>query len=163
MREFICTFIEDRRDQWRDRSRRIKAAKISRVFKREGGLIGCSLTSAHERICNHPGRCATGALLHAAGVPDEELLKHGAPSDAFFNILRDVYGLTHRESMSLLDANDGSILNDVWAKCGVDPHRALHDVRVCVVRVQLSRLVRDDHSRHPIATEDHRHSESLGA
>lgn len=161
MLEFIRTFIEDRRDQWRDRNRRIKAAKISRVFKREGGLVGCSLSTKYAKVCDHPGRCATGALLAAAGVPDAELEKFGAPTTPFFNILREVYGLSTRESMSLLDANDGNTLADIWIKCNVGGLRPHTEVRVCVVKIALSRLVSVDRCR-VLGVQQHQH-ESLGA
>ncbi len=142
---FDVEFREDQADIKADRGFRIKRAKIRRVFKREGGLISGSLSSGAEslRVCEHPGRCALGALLAASGIPDLQLNPFGMPKPEWYVILFDDYGLENREARDLLDVNDGGY-SSLWKLCGIGGTvtTAQRDgARVCVVNAGLDRII----------------------
>ncbi len=150
----LTTFVyprQDRADARADNGLRIKAAKIRRVFQREVNLIAGSLSHTVIKVCTHPGRCALGALLAAAGVPDADLSGRGIPGLAWFTLLTDTYGITQVEARSLLDANDRED-GPLWAACGLtDANRykgtieemTTHrdGIRACVVNSQLANVV----------------------
>lgn len=128
----IKRFIEDALDWWADHNRTLKVAKIRRVYLREGGLIGGSLSRVWLRICDHPGRCAVGALLAAAGVLDEDLKQsYGYAYTPFLRTLRDTYGLTGDQAYIIVTANDDTPGSVLGIECG-GLNRPLSEVRVCV-------------------------------
>lgn len=141
----LTTFLQDREDRRADEGLRIKRAKIRRVFQREQQLISGSLSHTVTTVCDHPGRCALGALLAASGVSDDELSVFGQPIPEWFELLEHDYGITDTEAMALLDANDGSY-KDLWESCGYnykryDPANDRDAVRGCVVNAALDCII----------------------
>lgn len=137
----ITRYFEDLHDRWTDRNSRIKVAKIKRVFAREGGLIDGELSSdkPNRLVCNHPGRCATGALLAAAGVEDHVLQFRLSANFEQRALLKRVYGLSYGEVHSLMASNDSDTLKGAWIRCGIK-WRPENEVRVCVVNGAIENL-----------------------
>ncbi|MEE8607932.1 MAG: hypothetical protein V3S55_10015 [Nitrospiraceae bacterium] len=130
--------IEDLRDRWADRHSRIKVAKIRRVFAREGGLIAGSFSSEDVRVCDHPGRCAMGALLVAAGVPERDVRMKGTNADQC-RLIEKTYGLHEYEMGHIITANDSGTWRLIWGQCGIRT-RPVEQVRVCVVNDRVREL-----------------------
>lgn len=131
MRNFI-TKLENRFDAWLDRNRRVKTARIARVFKRERGL-GSGRLSKTTEICEHPGRCAIGALLAALGVDDHSLMGRAYPTSDEYDMLQDVYGLTYFEVDSVISRNDGAVGS---AGCPLP----IEQSRICEVNTYVATL-----------------------
>lgn len=141
MRQRIINFLEDLQDlhdRWADRGSRIKVAKIRRVFAREGGLISGMLSSSSRGVCGHPGRCAMGALLVAAGMSDSELWLYGL-SNAAYRLAQKKYGLSENDVDDIISANDGYRRKQIWKECGINT-RPQENVRVCVVNDRVREL-----------------------
>lgn len=134
----IAIFLEDLQDRWADRHSRIKVAKIRRVFAREGGLISGIFSSVGRQVCGHPGRCAMGALLVAAGVLDSNAIAFGVNAE-HGALVRKIYGLNYTEVSNIISTNDGSMTKDIWRQCGIKL-RPEERVRVCVVNDKVREL-----------------------
>jgi hypothetical protein len=131
MIEYIKRTYEDVIDRRADRNRTLKVAKIQRVYRREGGLIGGSLSNPGRPVCGHPGRCAIGALLVAVGVSDEDLFNKGFAESYLVGLLEDHYGLSYDQASQIVAANDGIWGSFLAVKCGLNT-RPANEVRVCV-------------------------------
>ena len=99
-------YIQDRIDQFIDRDRRVKVAKIVRVFQREKELIDEVFASSHVQVCGHPGRCAIGALLVAAGEDVVSLLDVFSASFQQLERLSLEYGLDGILVEQIITSND---------------------------------------------------------
>ncbi len=119
-------------DRFNDRNSTVKANKITRVFARERELIGGQLSNSWTEVCGHPGRCAIGALLVAAGTPDEVLEGFGSLTGPQSDLLTAAYGLDPFQVSDLMGANDNAEASEAGLACGVGI-RPLTEVRVCVV------------------------------
>ncbi len=103
---FVIAF-EDWTDDRADRDRQTKVAKIVRVFKRERELVTGFFSTNNDRVCDHPGRCAVGALLFAAGYDNDALNARGSCYPEEYEALSLVYGLDRGEVEGIIGANDG--------------------------------------------------------
>lgn len=146
----IIGYFQDRRDRIADTGRTIKVAKILRVFAREKELVEDVFSSSSVEVCKHPGRCAIGALLVAAGVGDGELVDRWSITGDFAELLWSEYGLDRSNQEGLMGANDGvhekyddyectvvGVHTSYSKECGVLP---VNVARVCEVRAFVRTL-----------------------
>ena len=77
---------------------------IIEALEAEGGLILGVFQDSTRRTCGHVGRCAIGALLHAAGAKD--LRGQYSPSEGQRSTLLNTYGLDYYATEALMSFND---------------------------------------------------------
>jgi len=96
--------------------------KIIDVLKEEGALVEGHLWGNHKR-CNHPGRCAVGALLAAAGMSkievracDMSLEDDKKPTIKARGLLLRVYGMAKSTITDIMNFNDRAWNSDYTQK-----------------------------------------------
>lgn len=91
-------------------SETIDVEKVVAVIKAEDDLIANEYVGVD--VCDSPGHCAIGALLFAAGVPNERLNEIDGPEEWFgkdediADTLRNAYGLHRWHALEIIHAND---------------------------------------------------------
>ena len=93
--------------------------KIIKVLEAEQALIATSVVHYKKRRCGHPGRCAIGALLFAAGVTDkqlweiEEVTQRCSDTEAIWGLFPEygdllylTYGLDECQAAQIMSEND---------------------------------------------------------
>ena len=129
-------YIQDLIDQFIDRARRVKVAKIVRVFQREKELIDEVFASPDVQVCGHPGRCAIGALLAAAGESTVSLLDQWSVNPPQEDLLKLEYGLHSYNITDIIGINDRvrfdryGVLQTEFDVCSALP---IGEARVCEV------------------------------
>ena len=84
----------------------LQREKIVAVLENEEAIISGSFCYSELERCNHAGRCAVGALLHAAGIPDVTLEGRGAANVEEYLALATHYGLTPDQTSGIIGCND---------------------------------------------------------
>ena len=117
--------------------------KIIDVLVEERALINGELSANDIRRCGHPGRCAIGALLFAAGMTDKEMrecvgtISSKSKTDvAARNLLWETYGIGLGHLRRIMRYNDTAEDSDYAEACGLDPDGAqwrIDRVRACTV------------------------------
>lgn len=77
--------------------------RITSLVEAEESLVAGVLSG--KGYCGDIGRCITGALMAAAGIPEDEF-QHSTPTSKQFKILRATYGLTEPAIDALMSTND---------------------------------------------------------
>ena len=127
-------------------------AKIIGVLREEEELITGVLQSRDIRRCGHPGRCAIGALLFAAGATESEVTNctsvYTSPGsndkeyDLGMQRLRDTYAMDLFHVEKIMQFNDSAGQRDFAEECklNVGTEEERDRGRVCAVIKEIERM-----------------------